>query len=475
MILRKKIYSLSAASLLFSAGMLVVNIEKFSVIQVFYFFLFGAIHLCFLIGLIEYFIFFRLSTLDRAMNDIENGSPLKRIVNIYGEDEIASIAESINITFEQFEKHHKELLKRTDLYTSLVEDAPIMVHRFKPDGTTTFVNNFCCDYYKISREEFENTNFFELIKTRGSSGKSLKRRLSTLNPSNPSNTHTYEAPRIGKASEPKWVMWVNRAMFDGNGGVIEYQTIGMDVYDKKSSEGKVRLVINNISDLIYLTDHKGIIEYASPSNESILGSLPESMIDKNILDFVHQKDVDGLAEEMNGCVENKYMSKKEFRLKKNDGSYIWVQSNGNSILNENGDVNRLVFSIRDMGSEKAQKIENMIKELRDSSSIIFFLKEGRELKVEYVSENVKELSYSSEEFMDGFLNYTDIICPESIEKVWAEMDCITKDMSIMESCYKIIDGRGNVVNIKDKTLISRDEKNVATYYKGITIEENSFK
>ena len=116
------------------------------------------------------------------------------------------------------------------------------------------------------------------------------------------------------------------------------------------SEEKYRLIVENCLDMISILDASSFeMLFASPSNYSTLGYLPEQMIGHNCLDFVHpeqQQEVktvllEGIAR---GEVE------MDFQVKKKDGSFRWLETKGKVILQE-GNKQIIIFG-RDVHEKK---------------------------------------------------------------------------------------------------------------------------
>lgn len=102
----------------------------------------------------------------------------------------------------------------------------------------------------------------------------------------------------------------------------------------RDSEERYRLIYENIDDVVYQTDYHGKITAISPSIEKQGGYQPEEVIGKHA-DFFYSVPSEYAALDtlfqMTGSV-NDY----ELRLKRKDGSQIYVSLTGRTIFNENG-------------------------------------------------------------------------------------------------------------------------------------------
>lgn len=132
-------------------------------------------------------------------------------------------------------------------------------------------------------------------------------------------------------------------------------------YEMLESEARLRRITDNMIDMIVQTDVKGIMEYVSPSHESILGYKPGEMIGKNLLDFIHHKDQKKLEEALLKAQETFTLDKIEFRCKNKKGYYIWLESVGNLLYDNKGSISGAIFGSRDITERKMSE-----KALRES-------------------------------------------------------------------------------------------------------------
>src|SRR5579862_76806 len=91
-------------------------------------------------------------------------------------------------------------------------------------------------------------------------------------------------------------------------------------------EEKYRLLIDNNPDAIIFNNKEGIITYASPAIEQILGYKPEELINVNPADKIHPDDVErafGLFTII--LKEQKKITKLQYRIKHKKGYWVWVE------------------------------------------------------------------------------------------------------------------------------------------------------
>ncbi len=128
-------------------------------------------------------------------------------------------------------------------YRSIVEDQTEFIVRWLPDGTRTFANKAYCDYFGLTQDECIGISFFPLISEKDR--KAVKKRIELLTPSNPVSTGEHRVIRpdgtIG------WNQWVDRAIFDDEGQVIEFQSVGRDITEPKRTEETLRKLVETTS------------------------------------------------------------------------------------------------------------------------------------------------------------------------------------------------------------------------------------
>ena len=112
-------------------------------------------------------------------------------------------------------------------------------------------------------------------------------------------------------------------------------------------ESFFRNLVENASDLIFVVDAAGTIEYASPSVQRVLGIAPATLVGRPGLSLLHPDDVEtalqALAAEIEGRTEVWYI---EVRMRAADGTWIPLETKGRA--EPNGVAPRLVIHARDL-------------------------------------------------------------------------------------------------------------------------------
>jgi PAS domain S-box-containing protein len=159
----------------------------------------------------------------------------------------------------------------------------------------------------------------------------------------------------------------------------------------------------------------------------------ESFISGNIryLDIVHPEDIERVKSEIAGCSEKACTElTQEYRILTASGETRWVEVKVLIWRDEDGKVSHYQGTLYDATQrkkaeesvQKALKKKNELKNVINSSPVFVFLCKPEEgWPVEFVSENITKLEYTTEDFTSGKINFEDLIHPEDRERIRAEV------------------------------------------------------
>jgi PAS domain S-box-containing protein len=153
-------------------------------------------------------------------------------------DEIGELATAFNQMAEALARRDRELAQQTDAlktselrYKAIVEDQTELICRFLPDGTLSFVNEAYCRYFDKSRQELIGHSFLPLIPEEDQP--EIQTQIASLSPRKP--VATYEHRVILQDGSIRWQRWTDRVLFDGQGNVQEYASVGRDITEQKQA------------------------------------------------------------------------------------------------------------------------------------------------------------------------------------------------------------------------------------------------
>jgi PAS domain S-box-containing protein len=132
----------------------------------------------------------------------------------------------------------EEEIRRSEIrFRSVVEDQTEFIVRWLPDGTRTFVNSSYCRFFGKSRDELIGTSFFPLIASQ-EERQHVREVSQGLTPENPISSYTHRVMRPDGSIG--WTEWNDRAIFDEDGNIVEYQSVGRDVTGQKEAAERLQ-------------------------------------------------------------------------------------------------------------------------------------------------------------------------------------------------------------------------------------------
>jgi two-component system, cell cycle sensor histidine kinase and response regulator CckA len=128
-----------------------------------------------------------------------------------------------------------------------------------------------------------------------------------------------------------------------------------------ASERRFRSLVQNSSDLVTILAPDGTILYASDSAERIVGYSPGDLVGSSLLSYLDGGGVQtlrGLLQNGNGHTNGS--GPIEFRLRRGDGSPVWLEAVGTNLLTD-ATIRGIVLNARDVSERKRAD-----RELRES-------------------------------------------------------------------------------------------------------------
>ncbi|MGM0611863.1 MAG: PAS domain S-box protein [Thermodesulfobacteriota bacterium] len=158
-----------------------------------------------------------------------------------------------------------------------------------------------------------------------------------------------------------------------------------------------RIISENMLDMIALADMEGNFTFAGKTHE-ILGYEPGFLIGKNVMDFVHPEDFPRVLEQSGDFFATGHPRKVEYRYKRADGTYLWLETVGNFLRDKGATPQQIVFSSRDITDRK-----NAEQQLKES-----------EEKYRRIAENITDVVWTTD------LNLNPTFVSASVQKLLGE-------------------------------------------------------
>ncbi len=266
----------------------------------------------------------------------------------------------------------KALLESETHYRNVVEDQTEFISRFLPDGTHIFVNEAYLRYFNKKKEEFIGKKFKPDIPKEDQS--LFKEHFPSLTKEHPIATLDHRI--IIPDGEIRWQQWTDRAIFNDQGILIEYQSVGRDITETKRSEEQLhfknvelhaayeqiaaieeelrqnydelnkkehnlreseenyRRIVETSYEGIWVLDSQFRIQRLNGRMAEMLGYNPQELYGRSILDFIHPQDISD-HERQSSCRRKGIKDRYERRYRKKDGTWLWTLVSATPIFHNN--------------------------------------------------------------------------------------------------------------------------------------------
>jgi PAS domain S-box-containing protein len=196
-----------------------------------------------LLGIIAAFAISRhvtrpIAQISDDINIISGGDLDHQISPVHGREfgvlteSIDSLVKTLKGMIAQLQGSERQLKESEERYRGVVEAQSEFITRFLPDGTVTFVNEAYCRYFHLNCRDIIGKKFRATIPEEEEEiVESLLRQISPEKPE-----FVVEHRVILPDGEIRWHQWRDRGIFSPDGTLIEIQSVGRDISERKQME-----------------------------------------------------------------------------------------------------------------------------------------------------------------------------------------------------------------------------------------------
>jgi two-component system cell cycle sensor histidine kinase/response regulator CckA len=368
----------------------------------------------------------RISKMIGALKKVADGDYSVKLDISARNDEIDSLADAINKTIEKAGKpiaaggqtdSYRQRQDSGERYRSILENMEEVYLETDLKGNYIFFNDALCRVLGYSRAELTNNNY-----RRFSPPGTEKKKLEIFNEVyRTGKKRTFaEYTIMAKDGSSKLLEMSIALLRSPSGEPTGFGCVGRDVTEKIEAEKKIkdnerhlRLITENIHEVIWTMDFDLRFTYISPSVSCISSFTPEEIIQKMPLKdilppetFTMFKNMltETLAEEESGKVDAvKRQNVFEVYLTRKKGGPIWLEISANFNRNENGRPFEILGIARDITKRKETEEALLESEKRyrmivdNSRDSIWTM--DLNLNFTYLSPSIEKLTgYTLEEF-----------------------------------------------------------------------------
>ncbi|MEA5625905.1 PAS domain S-box protein [Nostoc sp. UHCC 0251] len=299
---------------------------------------------------------------------------------------------------------------------AILEDQTELIARGLPDGTFTFVNEAYCRFFGLERDKIIGQHYKPVVFE-----EDQERVFSLVNSISLENPVITIENRAVACQGVRWTQWIIRGIFDDQGAIVELQSVGRDITDRKrveqalsENEQKFRAIFNQTIQFIGLLEPNGIVLEANQTALDFAGITREEVVGKPFWEAkwwtISLETQEQLKTAIAAAANGKSI-RYEVDILGRDHQIITIDFSLRPILDETGSVTLLISEGRDISEYKAalrerHKAEEALRSSQDflqkvANTVphilyLFDLSKGTSI---YLNEkSVTVLGYSPEEF-----------------------------------------------------------------------------
>ncbi|MDZ8136400.1 MAG: PAS domain S-box protein [Nostoc sp. DedQUE04] len=349
----------------------------------------------------------------------------------------------------------KQAQESEELYRTILEDQTELIARGLPDGTFTFINEAYCRFFGLERDKVIGQHYKPVVFE-----EDQERVFSLVNSISLENPVITIENRVVACQGVRWTQWIVRGIFDDQGAIVELQSVGRDITDRKlveqalsENEQKFRAIFNQTIQFIGLLQPNGIVLEANQTALDFAGINREEVVGKPFWEAKWWTISLNTQEQLKTAIAAAAKGESiryEVEILGRDRQAIAIDFSLRPILDRTGHITLLIFEGRDITEYKValqerHKAEEALRSSQDflqkvANTIphilyLFDLLQGTSIYLN--QKSVAILGYSPEEFCNA-------------DPQWL-MNCFHPDDRYL--CYDI---PNRFVNLNDNEVLSTE-------------------
>ncbi|MCY7385301.1 MAG: PAS domain S-box protein [Microcoleus sp. CAN_BIN18] len=222
-------------------------------------------------------------------------------------------------------------------------------------------------------------------------------------------------------------------------------------------EAKLQDLLRNSPDIISIIGSDGRVRYHSAALQRVLGYKSDERIGKFHGELIHPDDLLAWQTYFGKLLENPGIGKPiEYRKRHADGSWIYVEAIGNSLLHDSS-VQGILINSREIGERKqaeiaiqdSQRHYKIMSQITSDFAYSFQALPNGNFVCEWVTEALARVSgHLPEELIASGWWSSNIVHPDDREMLIKQLEgCTSRSMGVNE--YRIVNKNGEVRWVRD--------------------------
>lgn len=260
-------------------------------------------------------------------------------------------------TFASENSYGKGEIKNLQDYLLIADELPVLLCRFKKDGTIFFVNNAYSKFSHSTKENIYGTKFF-IDPSEFEKSDSVK---SSINHFKKQYSLRLEDGSVF------WIEWTINKINEKSTNDFEYQAIGWDISEYKLLEEqltKISTAVEQSKSTVIITDTSGIIEYINPRFTEVTGYTSEEVIGKSTQILKSDKVDKIIYQQLWETISSGREWQGELLNKKKNGDLFWELVSISPVKNSENQITHYIAVKEEIsGYKKSGTLEKALYQI----------------------------------------------------------------------------------------------------------------
>jgi PAS domain S-box-containing protein len=222
-----------------------------------------------------------------------------------------------------------------------IDTIPALAWSARPDGSADFFNQHYVDFIGLSAERASGWGWTAAVHPDDLNGLAATwQRILTAGTAGEA-----EARLRRHDGEYRWFLFRASPLRDENGNIVKWYGVNTDIEDRKrteealrKSERQFRLLVETIPALVWRGTPEGELDYLNRRAVEYLGHTADSLAGGRWLELVHPDHRDATLQRWLHSATTGSSYDDEYRLRRADGEYRWIQSVGEPFHDAEGRI-----------------------------------------------------------------------------------------------------------------------------------------
>ncbi len=237
------------------------------------------------------------------------------------------------------------------------DDLPVLICRFRTDGTIFFINKAYAKFFQISQDTLLDSKFF------------IHPSEFEITDSDKPLLNQYKKQLSLKLNDDSihWIEWTINLITESNSDKFDYQAVGHDISEHKLIEenlSKISAAVEQSKSIVVITDTEGNIEYVNPKFTDVTGFSAEEAKGKNTRILKSNKNDNKIYDDLWKTISNGKEWQGELLNKKKRGELFWESVSISPVKNNEGKITNYLAIKEDISeNKKSEKLEKALYQI----------------------------------------------------------------------------------------------------------------